>query len=659
MSKKTSFNKHLLATATVVALAGTFASGSAMAARDLSRGLGPIPSAQADAEPISRLVVTYRDGSVQRSNSGEALRSVNRAMVGSGMSTARLGGSPRVLRQTALGGTVVVLPKALDRVQAEALKRQLASDVNVVSVEFDVRERHTGMFATASALETPAFTPNDPSFAAQQWHFKAPDGTPTPVLNQANRGGANVTNAWDLADGNGIVIAVIDTGITAHPDLDTSLANAGYDFIYDGMTSGRRDGSGNFVDGRVAGGWDLGDWTDEEPWISECTDANNPPDTSSWHGTHVAGTSGAQITNNGVSLAGVAHGAKVLPIRALGHCGGWSSDINDAILWAAGIDVPGVPTNTNPAQVINMSLGGGGTCTAGSARAEAIRKANEKGAVVVVAAGNHNGDAGNRSPASCPGVITVAANGVTGKRAFYSGYGSTIEVSAPGGGAYMNDNSSGSQANPDGFVWQAVNGGDRAPLADGQAWRTGMIGTSMASPHVAGVVALMQGARLDAGKPLLTPVEVTQLIQQTVTAFPSTPSQPIGPGIINAHAAVQAAIAHGGEPCVGDDCGPGEPTDPTATPLTNKVALVGQSGGEKLYSFTAEAGKVLTIMTYGGSGDVSVHVKHGAEPTAAANDGFSTRAGNTETVRITAPVAGTYYIKLSGTYAGLSVVARQ
>lgn len=652
MKNNSSIKKNLLASATIVAIAGSLASGSALASSEVTRGLGPVPSTTADQSPISRLVVTYRDGSVQRSNNAEALRSVTRAATSAGINTARMGGSPRVLRQTALGGTVVVLPKALDRVQAETLKRQLASDINVASVEFDVRERHTGIRPTAS--DAPAFIPNDPSFAAQQWHLKAPDGTPTPVLQQANRGGANVTNAWDVADGNGIVIAVIDTGITAHPDLDTSLADAGYDFIYDGVTSGRRDGNGNFVDGRAAGGWDLGDWTDEEPWITECTDANNPPSTSSWHGTHVAGTAGAQITNNGVSLAGVAYGAKVLPIRALGHCGGWSSDINDAILWAAGIDVPGVPTNANPAQVINMSLGGGGTCTAGSARAEAIRRANERGAVVVVAAGNHNGDAGNRSPASCPGVITVASNGVTGKRAFYSGYGSTIEISAPGGGAYMNDNSSGSQANPDGFVWQAVNGGDREPLNDGQAWRAGMIGTSMASPHVAGVVALMQGARLDAGLPLLTPVEVTQLIQQTATPFPSTPSQPIGPGIINAHAAVQAAV--GTTPDPGE---PGEPGGPQATELTNKVALTNQSGGDQLYSFVAEAGKVLTIMTYGGSGNVGVYVKQGAEPSTTDYQAFSNRAGNSETVRITAPTAGTYYIKLTGTYSGVSVVARQ
>ncbi len=643
MSKKYFGKKNLLAAATVIAISGSLASGSAFAAQDLGQRISPAPqvSAAAQTAPVKRFIVTYRDGSVAKTSNAEALRSFNKALAGSGMSTmARQGNAARVVRQTALGGTVISLSAAVDRVQAAAVMRQLASDINVASVEIDEKVRHTGIAAPQSA--TPFFIPNDPSFPTRQWHLNAPDGTLTPQNAQANRGGANVPKAWDLADGHGIVVAVIDTGITAHPDIDTSLADAGYDFISDAQTSGRP------TDDRVPGGWDLGDWTTEEPWLSECTNASNPPSDSSWHGTHVSGTSGAQITNNGVSGAGIAYGAKVLPIRALGHCGGYNSDINDAIVWAAGGPVPGMPANPNPAKVINMSLGGTGNCAAGSASAEAIRKATELGAVVVVAAGNHNGDASTRSPASCPGVITVAATGVTGKRAYYSGYGTTVEIAAPGGGVYMNDSTStGVQANPDGFVWQAVNGGTKQPTTE--YFIGGMAGTSMASPHVAGVVALMQGARLDANKPLLTPTQVTTILQQTVTSFPATPDRTIGPGIVNAHAAVQAAIAFGST----------DPGDPTAIALTNKVVVNGVSGGEKLYSFQAAAGAVLTIMTYGGTGDVSLHVKRGAPPTASSNDGFSTRAGNSETVRITAPQAGTYYIRLSGTYAGLSLVARQ
>jgi len=363
------------------------------------------------------------------------------------------------------------------------------------------------------------------------------------------------------------------------------------------------------------------------------------------------------LTNNGLGEAGIAYGAKILPVRVLGHCGGYDSDINDAIVWAAGGHIDGVPDNTHPAQVISLSLGGAGACPATDPAAQAIAQANALGAVVVVAAGNNGADAANYSPASCPGALTVASTGITSKRAFYSNYGASVEIAAPGGGIYTNDGSSGAQAY-DGFIWQALNPGTTVPTPLGSIDPAlaygGYAGTSQATPHVSGIIALMQGARLDAGLPLLTPTEVVADLQSTAYAPSVPPTQPIGAGIVDAAAAVAKAI----EPPCTEDCGP------VATPLTNKVEVKGLSGAaasEKLYSFDAAAGAVLSFMTYGGTGNVSVYVSLGSEPTTTDFDAKSSRAGNSETVRFTAPAAGTYYIKLVGAaaYSGVTLVARQ
>lgn len=443
------------------------------------------------------------------------------------------------------------------------------------------------------------------------------------------------------------MIAVLDTGITSHVDVDTSLADAGYDFITDAFVSGREQ------DGRVPGGWDLGDWTTTEPWLSECTDAANPPEDSSWHGTHVASTSGAELTNNGAGMAGIAHGAKVLPVRVLGHCGGYNSDINDAIVWAAGGSVDGVPANTHPARVINLSLGGSGSCTASSSAAKAIDKARALGAVVVVAAGNSNKDAAGYSPASCPGAIAVAASGVTSKRAYYSNYGSTVKIAAPGGGVYANDGSSGAQAN-DGFIWQALNSGKTTPVANDSNYG-GMAGTSQATPHVSGVVALVQGARLAAHLPLLGPDEVLDVLQSTAMAPKVAPpdNRPIGAGIVDAAAAVAKAVAGGGDE-------PGEP-DP-AIVLGNGLALAGQSGkagANTVYKLEVPAGALgLSLRTSGGQGDVTLYVKQGAPASAGSYDFKSAHSGNNESVVITRPAAGTWYLTVTGesAWSGVTVL---
>jgi serine protease len=600
-----------------------------------------------DEQPFfGRFIITYKEGTAARNKGALIEKNLDAVLARTQPTGKSLPVTTRYLRKLAGGSDLVRVSRKLDRVAAEAFMRQVAADPTVAKVAIDHLRRPVRDIAAAK-LAPATFTPSDPYFGQYQWHLKAPDGAAT-YYGSANAGGANVANAWDLADGNGIVIAVLDTGITAHPDIDTSLADAGYDFITDSFVSGRDS------DARAPGGWDLGDWTTEEPWLSECTNAANPPDDSSWHGTHVASTAGAELTNNGVGMAGIAYNAKILPVRVLGHCGGYDSDINDAIVWAAGGQVDGVPANAHPAQVINLSLGGSGACPADDPQAQAIAQANALGAVVVVSAGNSGANAANYSPASCPGAIAVAATGVTSRRAYYSNYGAIVKIAAPGGGVYANDAASGTTSY-DGFVWQALNNGTTSPTSSYSYG--GYAGTSQAAPHVSGVVALMQGARLDAGLPLLTPTEVLDILQATahVPSVAPSASQPIGAGIVDAAAAVEAAV--GSEPCTGD-CGP------AAIPLANKAVvsgLSGAAGSETLYSFQAEAGKTLSILTYGGSGDVSVYVGFGKAPTTTDYDARSTRAGNSETVRFDAAQAGTYYIKLVGAaaYSGVSLSARQ
>jgi serine protease len=601
----------------------------------------PASAGQGEDQKVGRFIITYRDGGTATAST-TVTRNATSALSRAGLSSAGKLTSASHLRKLATGAELIKTSRKLDAVEAQAFIRQIQSDPNVLSVEPDLLRRPVRDIQAQATVAPAAFTPNDPNYATRQWHLKAPDGTAT-SSGVANAGGANVNNAWELADGAGITIAVLDTGITTHTDIDTSLGDAGYDFITDKLVSGRA------ADGRAPGGWDTGDWTTEEPWLSECTSASNPPEESSWHGTHVAGTAGAEITNNSKLLAGVAYNAKILPVRVLGHCGGYDSDIADAIIWAAGGTVAGVPANTHPAQVINLSLGGTGVCSASSVTGQAVAQANALGASVVVSAGNSNADAAGYSPASCPGVITVASTGITSRRAYYSNYGVSVEIAAPGGGVYANDASSGTAVN-DGFVWQALNSSATSPVPNDTVYG-GYAGTSQAAPHVAGVVALVQGARLDAGLPLLTPTEVVALLQRTAHAPAVTPAanRAIGAGIIDAAAAVQAAI--------------NPSTGPDATPLTNKVGVTvsGGVGSEKLYSFQAVAGKTLSFISAGGSGNLSLYASFDKEPTVASADAKSTRAGNSETVRFTAPKSGTYYIKVVGTasYAGATLTARQ
>ncbi len=309
---------------------------------------------------------------------------------------------------------------------------------------------------------------------------------------------------------------MIDTGYRPHADLAANIL-PGYDFISDTFVA--NDGDGRDSDARDPGDWmNAGDCGTGDPAAFEA---------SSWHGTHTSGTIAA-LTNNSTGVAGIAFNAKIVPARVLGKCGGYTSDIADAIIWVSGGSVSGVPANANPAKVINISLGGSGSCD--STTQSAINSARSRGTSVIVAAGNSNANASNFSPANCSGVVTVASVNRSGGKSYFSNFGSIVKVAAPGGDM---------RSSASNGILSTLNDGSTTPGNDVYAFYQG---TSMATPHVVGVVALMLSV-----KPALTPDQVLSILQSTARPFPATCSQ-CGSGIVDALAAVNAAIGGGGPP---------------------------------------------------------------------------------------------------------------
>lgn len=606
---------HRKTRAAVAVIAGMLIAG--MAATSFAappRLVKPVNRPAAQPQSSDRIFVRYKSGTAASTDRQAKLRTVTTAAAragvrhGTGTTAATrnavvpLGATYQ--RRSSVGGDVIRLSRKLGPAEQTRLLKEIAADPAVAFVDVVRRAYPMGM------------PPNDAEFANYQWNL------------QAGAGGIDIPSAWDHSTGEGIVVAVIDTGILPnHPDRPANLL-PGYDFISDATSSGRS------TDGRVAGATDMGDWTADNQcyagWVGQA---------STWHGTHVAGTV-AEATHNGVGMAGVAYNATILPVRVLGHCGGWEDDIADAIVWASGGHVEGVPDNANPAEIINLSLGGDGACATRPLYQQAIDTAVANGSLVVAAAGNYAENSANASPASCNSVLTVGATGYSGQKASYSNFGSVVDLSGPGG--------AGVEGAQNGYIWQQ--GYDGATTNTSGAYTyVGMVGTSMATPHVAGVAALIQSALVAAGKPPLEPAALENLLKNTTRVFPVSPpsSTPIGTGIVNPLAALTRALE--------------DPGNLEATPLVNKVNLTGLSSASSglLYSFQAEAGKVLSIMTVGGTGNASVYVSFEAAPTEQSYQYVSARPGNSETVRISAPRAGTYYIRLAGSFSGMTLVARQ
>lgn len=389
--------------------------------------------ATAQDERYSRLIVHFSDGAAAASDDAAARAEV--AEVG-----RAAGQDLTVVRRLSTAGALVQVAAPLDRGQTDRLIAQFTQRSGVAYAEVD-------------AVMTATATPADPLYN-KQWHYFEPVA------------GMNLPTAWDTATGAGVTVAVLDTGITAHPDLDANVV-AGYDFVSNATAA--RDG-----DGRDPNAADQGDWYAR----NECG-KGVPGANSSWHGTHVSGTIAA-AGNNGIGVTGVAFNAKIMPVRVLAKCGGTLADIADAITWSSGGVVSGVPTLTTPAKVINMSLGGGGAC--GATYQNAINGAVARGTTVIVAAGNSNANAANYQPASCANTVVVAASDREGNRASYSNYGAVVDLAAPGGETATAANG----------VASTLNGGTTVPGTPNYVYYQG---TSMAAPHVAGLAALVLGKR--------------------------------------------------------------------------------------------------------------------------------------------------------------------
>jgi serine protease len=448
-------------------------------------------STLAAAEPMTqRLIVRFKDDGAAR----RALPVQKRLALLAGDAAVALS----YVRPMALQAHVVALDHAVPLSQAKEIAARLAANADVE-------------FAQADRRLKPSFVPDD-EFINQQ----------TYLGNGA--AGISAFAAWDITTGGpNVVVAVVDTGFRPHAGLAGRFVQ-GYNFISDPAAA-------NDGDGRDADASDPGDWVSQADKDGPFRGADCAIVNSSWHGTAVSGVIGAN-GNDHVWTAGIDWSAKILPVRVLGKCGGSFSDILDGVAWAAGLPVPGVPLNTTPAQVINMSLGDDTKSACDTMEQSVVNAVLAHGVTraIVVAAGNDSDNVANHVPANCSGVISVGATSSNGNRAGYSNFGPTLTLSAPGGQYPQSDG-----------IEVLVDSGKTVPVGDTVAIYNG---TSLSAPMVSGVVSLMLGVA-----PNLTAAQVRSLLVASAKPFAplSTCSTSLcGAGIVNAQAAVQAAQAAAG-----------------------------------------------------------------------------------------------------------------
>lgn len=413
-------------------------------------------------------------------------------------------------------------------------------------------------------------SPPDANFPTRQWNLLPANAqfvsaslvTPASTVNFSATGGANGPLAWSITRGSAAVrVAVIDTGVhLSHPDLVANLL-PGYDFISaDALAVAPFNAPLHFVandgNGRDPDAGDPGDWVTAEEaaaYPNLCGAGDVGP--STWHGTSMAGLIAALWTAAnpnppGTSLAGLAPEARIVPVRALGKCGGTTADVIDAIRWSAGLAVPGVPLNPNPARLISLSLGtAAGACNA--AYQSAVNDVLAAGAAVVAASGNDAANAVSQ-PANCAGVIGVTAHAINGDNADYANIGPEVAISAPGGGLPFLAALTPLDANQIAYyIWSTSLFGATTPTSPASVTETragpatgGLTGTSPASAQVAAAAALVLSV-----DPMLSGTQVRAYLTSTARPHPAgttcLTSQALnqcGAGLLDVGAAVNAAF---------------------------------------------------------------------------------------------------------------------
>jgi serine protease len=526
---------------------------------------------------------------------------------------------------------------------------------------------------------SPPVIPNDPLFvptpgvAGGQWYLLAPN--PAVVVegvSTADLSATDAVDAWSITKGSsGIVIADVDTGVLfGHPDLLRAGFGGrllpGYDFVGEDFNpSSPYNALGTFLIANDGDGWDP-DPSDPGDWISAADQSNvlfknDQAEGSSWHGTRVVGVFGA-ITDNDTGIAGMTWGSWILPVRALGKGGGYDSDIIAGIEWAAGMavtnpDGSSVPENPYPADIINLSLGGGtDTCSSsdGAAYESALTTVTSLGVLIVVSAGNASGAV--ELPANCatvvPGVMAVAGLRNVGTKVGYSSFGPQVSVSAPAGNCV---NSGGNCLRS---IDTTTDLGTTGPLAGSNYTYTNEtnpnLGTSFSAPIVSGIAALMRSVNYN-----LTPAQVATRMQASATAFPPNtgnlpvcpaldtadgsdqcscpPSGQCGSGMVNAFNAVQAAQA----PIAAVTIAAGSPAMLDAS---GSAAACGRSISS--YSWTASGGVSITM-----SGTPSKATIQSGTGTVTLTVTDNMGATDKATINVTSTSANSSAPKMAGTAA--------